>query len=171
MSQRDKTFTVCNQPQTTNLQEAGLQSKSYFCKAFACCRDSVQLKYVKSWTIMSCSSFCHYTVRYLFFIWHVLGLGFFFQYAFANEWVVWVNFWLGLAYHTEETSSYTHTGKIQTRSSDVSLHVHQEESGITSIVPFCSFFPSGFIHWSDRYLGNTSCLYCIFGHRGRNTRV
>lgn len=71
---------------------------------------------------------------------------FFFQYAFANEWVVWVNFWLGLAYHTEETSSYTQTGKIQTRSNDVSLHVHQEESGITPIVPFCSFFPSGFIH-------------------------
>lgn len=96
---------------------------------------------------------------------------FFFQYAFANEWVVLVNLWLGLAYHTEETSSYTHTGKIQTRSNDVSLHVHQEESGITPIVPFCSFFPSGFIHWSDRYLGNTSCQYCIFGHRGCNKSV
>lgn len=105
---------------TTNhkLQETGLQSGNYFCKDFAYCWDCVQLNYLENRTLWAVAVSITTQVDTLLLLLFVT-----FQELFsvtsADVWVVLVNFWLGLAYHTEEASSYTDTGKIWTKSSHV----------------------------------------------------
>lgn len=167
---------------TTNhkLQEAGLQWRNDFQKAFAHCRDCVQLNYLQNWTLWAVP--VSIITQVDTFYYYLLCYRGFFSVTSANVWVVLVNFWLGLAYHTEETSSYTDTGKIWNRSNHVRVHVDQEES-LEYLLLFLAahFLPSDFIPLSDRYLDNTSFQIwgqylilkkcCIFGCKQCSTTV
>lgn len=147
-----------------------LQSGNYFCKNFAHCRDCVQLNYLENWTLWAVPVSVITQVDTLLLLFVMFqGL---FSVTSANMWVVLVNFWLGLTCHAEETSSYTDTRKIWTVSSHVRVHEHQEES-LECLQFFLAahFLPSDFIHLSDGYLDNTSFQYCIFGHKGRSTKM
>lgn len=120
-----------------------LSLKNYFFKAFACCSLQVYLKYLKNWIIVSCSCVCHHTGRNLFFS-CLAGFVCFPLCAFANEWVLPVNFWPVLAYHVEETL-WLHLQKKNPDFRPVRVDVHQDEPGMPPVVLFCSFFTSGFI--------------------------
>lgn len=149
-------------PSATNhkLQEAGLQSGNYFCKDCTL-QGLCPAELLGKLNPLSCSSFYHYT-----------GSVTSQSVTSANMWVVLVNFWLGLAYHTEETSSYKDTGKIWSRSSHVRVNVHQEESmECLPLLLAAHFLPLDFISLSDRYLGNTSFQSWGFGCKGCSTTV
>lgn len=154
---------------TTNhkFREAGLQSQGTTSVDFAYCWDCVQLNYLGNWTLWAVpvSIITQVDTSSLLLLFVMFqGL---FSVTSANVWVVLVNFWLGLTYHTEETSSYTDTGKVWAKSSHVRVHVHQEES-LECLPLFLAvhFLPSDFTHLSDGYLDNTSFQYCIFWAQG-----